>query len=332
MPIESTEIHLKSRPQGLPRLEDFEFVKTNVSDAGPNEVLIQNVFMSVDPYMRGRMREAWGPGKVLEGGAIGRIVQSNHPDYQEGDYVSHGWGWREYLLSDGRGLSPVDPELAPLSTYLGVMGMPGLTAYGGLLVTGELKDGERVFISAAAGAVGSLAGQIAKIKGCTVIGSAGSDDKVHMLKEEFGFDHAFNYKTADALEELKKGAPKGIDVYFENVGGLQLEAALTHMRPYGRVPVCGMIAHYNDTLDQRTPGPRNLTEIIYKQITIKGFVVSSFINQQPQFLKDMSEWIHSGKVKYHETVSEGIKKAPEAFMGLFSGSNDGKMLVKLADA
>lgn len=332
MPITSREIHLKERPQGMPSADDFAIVEAQLADPGEGEVLLQNIYMSVDPYMRGRMRMDWGPGQVLEGGAIGKVLQSNHSKISVGEYVSHGKGWREYCISSGDELNPVDPELAPLSSYLGVMGMPGLTAYGGLLVTGELKNGESVFVSAAAGAVGSLVGQIAKIKGCTVIGSAGSDDKVAMLTGEYGFDHAFNYKTADALEELRKGAPKGIDVYFENVGGIQLEAALTHMRPYGRIPVCGMIAHYNDVAGNQTPGPRNLTEIIYKHITIRGFVVSAFGEQQPQFLKDMSEWIRSGQVKYHETVHEGLENAPTAFMGLFSGVNDGKMLVRLADA
>ena len=210
------------------------------------------------------------------------------------------------------------------------MGMPGLTAYGGLLITGELKDGETVFVSAASGAVGSVVGQIAKIKGCTVIGSAGSDEKVAQLVDEFGFDHAFNYKTDDPLTELRKGAPEGIDVYFENVGGKQLEAALTHMRSHGRIPICGMISHYNDD-GTATPGPRNLMEAIYKFITLRGFIVTAFMDQQPQFLKDMSAWIESGQMKYHETILHGIEKAPDAFIGLFSGSNNGKMLVKISD-
>jgi len=209
------------------------------------------------------------------------------------------------------------------------MGMPGLTAYGGLLVTGELKDGETVFVSAASGAVGSVVGQIAKVKGCTVIGSAGSDDKVKQLTGEFGFDHAFNYKTANPLAELRKAAPAGIDVYFENVGGIQLEAALTHMKINGRIPICGMISTYNDD-GTPSPGPRNLTETIYKFITMKGFVVSAFAAQQPQFVQDMSGWIKSGKMKYHETIFEGIENAPAAFIGLFDGTNNGKMLVKLA--
>jgi NADPH-dependent curcumin reductase CurA len=326
----SIEIHLKSRPSGAPVADNFEAVKTTVADPGDGEVLVQNIYMSVDPYMRGQMRENWPTGQVLMGGALGKVVASNNPDFSAGDYVNNGSGWREYFLSKGADLTKVDPSLAPLSAYLGVMGMPGLTAYGGLLVTGELKDGESVFVSAASGAVGSVVGQIAKIKGCTVVGSAGNDDKVNELTTEFGFDHAFNYKTADALAELRKATPEGIDVYFENVGGSQLEAALTHMRLNGRIPVCGMIAHYNDD-GTATPGPRNLMEMIYKFITMRGFVVSAFAENQAQFLLDMSGWIKSGQVKYHETIIEGIENAPSAFMGLFDGSNNGKMLVKLAD-
>jgi len=326
----SKEIHLKSRPRGLPTAANFEFVEVDVSEPGENEVLVQNIYMSVDPYMRGRMREDFALGEVLAGGAVGKVVASKHRDFQAGDYVSNFSGWREYFLSNGEDLTKVDASLAPLSCYLGVLGMPGLTAYGGLLVTGELKDGETVFVSAASGAVGSVVGQIAKVKGCTVIGSAGSDEKVAELINEFGFDHAFNYKTADPLTELRKAAPDGIDVYFENVGGIQLEAALTHMKINGRIPICGMISTYNDA-GTASPGPRNLTETIYKFITMKGFVVSGFGAQQPQFVEDMAGWIKSGEVKYHETIFDGIDSAPTAFMGLFDGTNNGKMLVQLAD-
>ena len=326
----SKQINLKSRPQGMPTGDNFELVEVEVAGPGDGEVLVQNIYMSVDPYMRGRMRLDFPVGETLAGGALGKVIASNNPDFSEGDYVNNGSGWREYFLSNGTDLGKVDETLSPLSTYLGVMGMPGLTAYGGLLVTGEYKDGEAVFVSAASGAVGSVVGQIAKIKGGTVIGSAGSDEKVDQLVNEFGFDHAFNYKTADPLTELKRGAPEGIDVYFENVGGAQLEAALTHIRPYGRIPICGMIAHYND-VGELTPGPRNLTETIYKFVQLRGFVVSAFGPQRGQFLQDMSSWIKSGQMKYHETIYEGIEKAADAFIGLFTGSNNGKMLVKLAD-
>ncbi len=326
----SKEIHLKSRPKGLPTADNFEIVEVNISDPGENEVLIQNIYMSVDPYMRGRMREDFSLGQVLAGGAVGKVVASNNPGFKEGDYVNNFSGWREFFISTGDDLSKVDVSLAPLSCYLGVLGMPGLTAYGGLLVIGELKDGETVFVSAASGAVGSVVGQIAKTKGCTVIGSAGSDEKAAELVNELGFDHAFNYKTADPLTELRKAAPDGIDVYFENVGGIQLEAALTHMKINGRIPICGMISTYNDD-GTASPGPRNLSETIYKFITMKGFVVSAFGAQQPQFVQDMAGWIKSGEVKYHETIFEGIDNAPAAFIGLFDGTNNGKMLVKLAD-
>ncbi len=331
MNMTSKEIHLRSRPEGRPVKGNFELVENDPRELQDDEILVKNIYMSVDPYMRGRMRMGWGTGEVLQGGAVGQVVASASSDFQEGDYVSHGLGWREHAIVKAKEASKIDPDLAPLSAYLGVMGMPGLTAYGGLLVTGEYKDGETVFVSAASGAVGSVVGQIARIKGSTVIGSAGSDQKVQQLTDEFGFSHAFNYKTANILEELRAGAPEGIDIYFENVGGPQLEAALTHMKPFGRIPICGMIAHYNDGEQSMTPGPRNLTETIYKFITLRGFVVSAFGNMQEQFQKDMGGWIKSGDMKYHETVVEGIENAPTAFMGLFDGKNDGKMLVQLAD-
>lgn len=271
MPV-SREIKFVARPKGEPTSENFELVEVEVGEPKSGELLIKNLYVSVDPYMRGMMR--WAElDAVMFGGSVGKVVSSNHPDYAAGDYVSNGSGWKEYFISDGNGLRKVDPAKAPLSAYLGVLGMPGLTAYGGLLVTGQLNDGETVFVSAASGAVGSVVGQIAKIKGCTVIGSAGSDEKVAQLTGEYGFDHGFNYKTANPLDELRKAAPEGIDVYFENVGGAQLEAALTHMRPDGRIPLCGMIAHYNDH-GTASPGPTNLTEMIYKRIMIKGFVLS----------------------------------------------------------
>ena len=328
MSTKTREVQLQSIPKGKPRAEDFTIKESTLSDPGENEVLVQNIYMSVDPYMRGRMRMGAG---ALGGGAVGKVIASENSQYSVGDYVLNQGSWHEHILSNGQGLEKIDETLAPISTYLGVMGMPGLTAYGGLLVTGEYKAGESVFVSAASGAVGSVVGQIVKIKGGKTVGSAGSDEKVRQLIEEFGFDHAFNYKTADPLTELQKGVPDGIDVYFENVGGLQLEAALTHMRPHGRIPICGMIAHYNDDQESITPGPRNLSETIYKFLSLKGFVVTAFEGMKGEFRQDMSSWIKSGQMKYHETVLEGIDNAPDAFIGLFDGSNNGKMLVKLAD-
>ena len=328
MPTTTREVQLKSIPEGLPTEDDFAIVETTIEDPAEGQVLVENLYMSVDPYMRGRMRD---PSWSLGGGAVGKVIATENDAYSVGDYVLNSQSWHEHLLSDGGDLEKVDATIAPLSTYLGVMGMPGLTAYGGLLVTGEYKDGETVFVSAASGAVGSVVGQITKIKGGTTIGSAGSEEKVRQLTEEFGYDHAFNYKTAKPLDELRKAAPEGIDIYFENVGGAQLEAALTHIKPYGRIPLCGLIAQYNDDAGSVTPGPRNLGEMIYKFVTIRGFVVSAFYSMQDQFRQDMSGWIKSGQMKYHETVLEGIENAPSAFIGLFSGSNNGKMLVKLAD-
>lgn len=329
MSIESREVHLSSRPVGLPKAQDFELVTKELGSPSAGEVLVQNIYMSVDPYMRGRMREGFELGQVMDGGALGKVIESNNDDFKAGDYVSNSRGWREYFLSDGRGLTQVDTTLAPLTSYLGAMGGTGLTAYGGLLITGQLKEGETVFVSAAAGAVGSVVGQIAKIKNCRVIGSAGSDSKVAYLINEFHFDHAFNYKTANILDELQKGAPDGIDVYFENVGGPQLEAALQHMRPLGRIPICGMIAHYNDTTP--TPGPRNLSSMIYNRITMKGFIATEFMPSQAEFRTEMAGWIREGKIKYQETIVTGIDQASSAFIGLFSGENEGKMLVKLAE-
>lgn len=326
--MEFKEIHLKSRPKGIPVADDFDIVSVDLPEPAPGQVLLRNVWMSVDPYMRGQMRFA-PEGSAIGGGAIGEVVASAHDDFKEGDFVEHHQGWREGALSDGRGLRKVDPDLAPLSAYLGVLGMPGLTAYGGLLRTGEYKDGEVVFVSAASGAVGSVVGQIARIRGGVAIGSAGSDAKVSALKDEFGFHHAFNYKTAEPLAALREASPEGIDIYFENVGGPQLEAALEAMKMWGRIPICGMISNYNDQ-GEPSPGPRNLTSTIYKHVCLRGFVVTEFEDMRSDFVNDVSSWIKSGELKYHETVLEGIDNAPNAFIGLFTGANDGKMLVKLA--
>ncbi|EAW33084.1 putative oxidoreductase [marine gamma proteobacterium HTCC2143] len=330
MSLTTKEVQLKSRPDGIPAASDFEIVARKIPSPDDSQVLIQNIFMSVDPYMRGRMRDDFQLGAVMEGATVGKVIESRHPDFQVGDYVTHWKGWREHYLSDGKDLDKVDPDLAPLSAYLGVLGFPGLTAYGGLLTTGALQDGESVFVSAASGAVGSLVGQIAKIKGCTVVGSAGSDEKVTHLIEEFGFDHAFNYKTADIDAELTKALPRGIDVYFENVGGPQLEAALNHMRMYGRIPLCGMISMYNNG-PTIAPGPKNLSAMIYKRVTMKGLVTPDYIDQQAQFREDVGQWIKDGKVKYKETIHQGIESAPQSFIELFSGGNEGKMLVQLAE-
>jgi len=328
------EIRLKTRPRGLPRESDFELAQTTIDEIGPGEILVGNIYMSVDPYMRGRMDDRksyvlpFQIGQALEGGSVGRVIASNGGPFQVGDFVLGMLGWREYFLSDGKDLVKVDPALAPLQAYLGVLGMPGLTAYAGLLHVGELKQGDTVFVSAASGAVGSVVCQIAKLKGCRVVGSAGSDEKVSWLLEEAGIDAAFNYKTVDdVVAAVGRYCPKGIDLYFENVGGVHLEAALEHMRPFGRIVLCGLISMYNAT--EPVAGPPNLAYIIGKRLTVRGFIVMDHFDKMPQFFADMGKWIARGDIKWKETIVEGIETAPRALIGLFKGENFGKMIVKV---
>jgi NADPH-dependent curcumin reductase CurA len=326
----SREVHLIERPEGLPRPEQFRVVERSLDDPVDGEVLVQNLYMSVDPAMRPRLAAQAPLNAPLDGGAIGRVVASRSGDFAEGDYVQHGMGFREYVVSKGRGLNRVEPDGMPLTAYLGVLGGTGLTAYGGLLVTGALKDGENVFVSAAAGAVGSVAVQIAKIKNCYVIGSAGSDEKCAWLTDELGIDVAINYRRGELRKALKAAAPNGIDVYFENVGGAHLDAALPRMNPLGRIPVCGMISAYNNYGSISEPVTM-LANMIYARVTMRGFVVYEFNDLRPQFLADMKQWIRGGRLKYRETVLDGIERAPEALIGLFTGMNTGKMLVRLAE-
>jgi NADPH-dependent curcumin reductase CurA len=328
--VVSREIHLVSRPEGMPTEENFSLVEKTLSRA-PDEVLIQNLTMSVDPAMRPPMTN--GQTKLDEpmgASAIGKVVESDNTEFPVGTYVQHRYGFREYCLSKGDDLQVITPEGESLTTHLHVLGMTGLTAYGGLLVTGELKDGENVFVSAAAGAVGSVVGQIAKIKNCRVTGSCGSDEKVTYLMDELGFDHAFNYKTSSIGKELHIGLPDGIDVYFENVGGAHLDAACGQMRPLGRIPVCGMISGYNNK-GARSEGVTTLSNMIYNRVTMRGFVVYEFADLKDQFLSDMRSWISEGKMKYNETIMNGIEQAPMALIGLLEGRNTGKMLVQLAE-
>lgn len=331
----SREIHLKRRPVGLPTEEDFALVEVTLPEPAAGEVLVRNHYLSVDPYMRGRMvdRPSYVPpfqvGQVLEGGCVGQVIASRgNADFQAGDYVSSRSGWRECYVSDGDDLTKVEPQGVPLQAYLGTMGMPGLTAYVGLLDVGKPQAGETVFVSGAAGAVGMVVCQIAKIKGCRVVGSAGSAAKVQWLREVAGIDEALNYKEASSLvEELGRLCPDGIDVYFENVGGAHLEAALEHMNPFGRIALCGMISQYN----QATSGPGNLTHAVRKRLTLQGFIVSDHTDRQAQFHANMTTWIQAGKLKWEETILDGLENAPKAFIGLFSGDNLGKMVVRLSD-
>ena len=324
----SREVHLLDRPEGVPKREHFGVVETEIADAGAGQVLVQNLFMSVDPAMRPRLAGQTPLNEPMEGGAVGRIVQSSNPGFREGDYVRSVHGFREYFLSDGADITPLDPDGLPLSAYLGVLGTTGLTAYGGLLVTGALQEGENVFVSAAAGSVGSVAAQIAKIRKCFVIGTAGSDEKCAWLRNELRVDVAINYHKQKLRQALKDAAPKGIDVYFENVGGEHLNAALPRMNPLGRIPVCGMISAYNSFGSISEP-VTTLSNLIYNRITMRGFVVYEFESLRAQFLADMKAWLREGRMKYRETILEGIEQAPAALIGLFSGLNTGKMLVRL---
>ena len=330
----SREIHLVRRPVGLPQTEDFAVVSVPIPEPKEGEVLVRNSYISVDPYMRGRMVDRrsyvppFGLNEPLTGGCVGQVVASNGGKFAVGDYVTGMLGWREYYASDGSGLYAIDPTLAPIQSFLGAMGMPGQTAYFGLLEIGQPKEGETVFVSAAAGAVGSVVCQIAKLKGCRVIGSAGSQAKIDWLLNEIGVDAAVNYKEVDNLTKaVAAHTPDGIDIYFENVGGAHLETALALLNNFGRMPVCGMISQYNAT--EAMPGPANMANIIGKRLKLQGFIVSDFISRLSEFYADMGAWAAEGKIKWNETIVDGIEKTPDAFIGLFTGENLGKMLVKV---
>ena len=324
----SREIHLVRRPEGLPRPEDFAVVGVVLADPAEGEILVQNLLMSVDPYMRPRFNADQALNEALIGGGIGRVVASRNPKFATGDLVRHGAGMREAFISDGRGVSVLKPDPAlPLSVYMHALGGTGITAYGGLLETGRLKDGEQVFVSTAAGAVGSVVAQIAKLKGCYVVGSTGSDAKAAWLRDEVGLDAVINYHTQPLQAALKAATPKGIDVYFENVGGAHLDAALTRMNVGGRIPVCGMISTYNGGGDPVS----GLFNIIYGRVTLQGFVASDFGHLNSAFMADMTGWLKDGRLKFQETVLDGFERAPEGLIGLFQGRNAGKMLIRVAD-
>lgn len=331
MPHASREIRLASRPVGEPTPENFRLAEVEVPDPGPDEVLVRNTYMSVDPYMRGRMNDVksyvppFGLDEPMQGGAVGEVVASNAEGLAVGDTVVHMSGWREYAVLHGKGCKKVPADLQ--TAYLGVLGMPGLTAYVGLLDVGELRDGDIVFVSGAAGAVGSLAGQIAKLRGHTVIGSAGGPEKCAFVRDELGFDAAIDYRRGDLPGQLAEVAPKGIDLYFDNVGGDHLEAAIGHMRPHGRIALCGLISMYNAT--ELPPGPRNMMQVVGRRLTIRGFIVTDHADRMADFEREVGAWVRGGDLVVRETVVDGIERAPEAFLGLLRGANVGKMLVKL---
>jgi hypothetical protein len=331
----SAEIHLAARPQGEPKPSDFKLVEVEVPDPGPGQLLVRNRFMSVDPYMRGRMNDAESyvpPFQLdapLDGGAVGQVEHSGDERFSEGQWVLHQLGWRELALVPADAAQPIDPELAPPSAYLGVLGMPGLTAYVGLFDIAGMRDGEAVFVSGAAGAVGSLVGQLAKVHGGRVVGSAGSDEKVAFLINDLGFDAAFNYKSGSVHQLLREAAPAGIDVYFDNVGGDHLEAALFALHRSGRVALCGAISMYNAT--SPPPGPRNLGLAIGKRLTLRGFIVSDHFDRLQAFHQEVGPLVRDGRIDYRETVVPGLERAPEAFIGLLHGENLGKMVVQLQE-
>jgi NADPH-dependent curcumin reductase CurA len=332
--IKSKQIVLASRPEGVPQKDNFRETTTELSPITDGEFLVKNEWMSVDPYMRGRMKagDSYVPAfkidQPLEGGCIGKVVETQNDNFREGDYVLGNLGWREYWKSSGDGITVVDPNVAHVQAYLGALGMTGMTAWVGLNKIAKLQSGSTVFVSAASGAVGSIVCQLAKAKNCRVIGSAGKAEKIKWLKDKTGIDAIINYKeTADLSAELLQHAPDGVDVYFDNVGSDHLEAALDAMNDFGVCVECGMIATYNAT--DPPAAPRNLFKIIAKRIRMQGFIVRDHMDAQAEFIQEMSALIKSKKVVWEETITEGIENAPEAFIGLFEGDNLGKQLVRL---
>ncbi len=333
---QAKRIVLASRPVGEPRTSDFRLEETAIPTPGPGEVLLRVIWLSLDPYMRGRMNDTASYaapvpiGGVMEAGTVCEVIASNNPAFAKGDIVLGRAGWQTHALSDGKGLSKIDPKIAPISTAIGVLGMPGMTAYTGLLDIGKPQAGETVVVAAAAGPVGSAVGQIAKIKGARAVGIAGGKDKCDYVKKEFGFDDCLDHRDPDLAAKLKAACPKGIDVYFENVGGAVFEAVFPLLTNFARIPVCGLIAHYNDT-EARPPkwAASLMRAILTKRLTFRGFIVSDFAARHDDFLRDMSQWVREGKVKYKEHVTEGLDSAPAAFMGLLKGKNFGKQLVRV---
>ena len=329
-------IVLASRPVGEPKSSDFRIEEYPVPAPGDGQLLLRTIWLSLDPYMRGRMNDVASYaapvqiGEVMEGGTVSEVIASNHAAFKKGDIVLSRAGWQTHALSDGRGLSKIDPRLAPISTAVGVLGMPGMTAYMGLLEIGKPQPGETVVVAAASGAVGSAVGQIAKIKGARAVGIAGGKEKCDYVKNELGFDECLDHRDPDLAARLKDACPKGIDVYFENVGGAVFDAVFPLLNNFARVPVCGLIAHYNDT-EAKPPkwAGRLMFATLTKRLTFRGFIVTDFAARHADFLRNMSQWVREGRVKYKEFVTEGLDNAPSAFMGLLKGANFGKQLVRV---
>ena len=334
--MKNSQILLAARPKGLPQESDFRQVETEMPTPEEGQFLVRTCYLSVDPYMRGRIsgeKSYADPvelGEVMVGGTVGQVEESRHPKYQPGDVVVGYWGWQERAVSHGEGISRFDTSLAPMSTALGVLGMPGMTAYFGLLDIGRPQAGDNVFVSGAAGAVGSLVGQIAKIHGCQVAGSAGSPAKVKFLTEELGFDAAFNYKeVSDYAAKLQEVFPNEIDVYFDNVGGPLTDAVFTQIKIGARIAVCGQIDQYN--AEDPPQGPRLLWHLIAKRARAEGFLIFDYADRFPEAQKQIAQWLAEGRIEHRETITDGLENAPRAFIGLFHGENLGKQLVRVSE-
>ncbi|QVQ27697.1 NADP-dependent oxidoreductase [Achromobacter deleyi] len=337
---QNLRVVLASRPIGRPKTSDFRFEHAPIPQPGDGQLLLETQYLSLDPYMRWRISDAKsyappiGIGEVIVGGTVARVKTSRHPDWREGDIVLAESGWQQYALSDGSNLRRLDPAIAPPSTALGVLGMPGFTAYGGLLEIGQPKPGETVVVAAASGAVGSVVGQIARIKGARAVGIAGGPEKCAFVKNELGFDAVVDHQAPDFAQKLAEACPDGIDVYFENVSGHVWDAVLPLLNDFARVPVCGLIANYNDGPEGGNGPdrlPRTMREILARSITLRGFLVYNFTAaRHDEFQREAAGWINEGKLLWREDVVEGLERAPEAFIGLLEGRNFGKLVVRLA--
>jgi NADPH-dependent curcumin reductase CurA len=332
------QVQLAAHPTGLPTASDFELAEVAMPECGPGEMLCRTIYLSLDPYMRGRMNpgpsyaKGVGLGEVMVARTVSEVVESRLEGYAAGDFVLSSGGWQEYSVNDGSGVRKLDPELAPISTALGVLGMPGLTAYVGLQDIGRAQAGETVVVSAASGAVGAVVGQIAKILGCRAVGVAGAREKCDYVTDELGFDACVSHRSENLAEDLATACPDGVDVYFDNVGGEVLEAVLPLLNNFARVPICGRISTYNDT--ELPPGPNQVPRLLgltlVRRLTFRGFLVFDHADREPDFLRDVGRWIRDGRVKFREHVVDGLENAPEAFLGLFSGKNFGKLLVRVS--
>jgi NADPH-dependent curcumin reductase len=335
---QNLQVLLASRPVGRPSPDNFEFVQTPIPNPGEGQVLLKIRYLSLDPYMRGRMSAAKSYaasveiGQVMEGGTVAEVLESRHPDYAAGDMVLSYSGWQAHALSDGSDLRKLDPLQAPVTTALGVLGMPGFTAYAGLLTLGRPKPGETVVMAAASGPVGATVGQIAHIKGARAVGIAGGPDKCALVRDAFGFDVALDHRSPTFAEELQAACQDGIDVYFENVGGKVWDAVFPLLNTFARIPVCGLVAQYNSTgpFDGPDRVPILMRDVLTKSLTIRGFIQREFHAQRPAFYREMAQWIAEGRVKYQEDIVDGLESAPKAFIGMLEGRNFGKLIVQVS--